>query len=239
MKAIIIEDEQHSIDLLIQYLSQDFPELNMVGYATSIHEGRSLIEKANPDLIFLDVQLGRETGFELLEGMGNSQFQVVFITAFSEYAVRAFRFRVADYLLKPIDRNELKEAIHRVRAAAVQPHLGGIRTLRIPSSRGTIFVPIREVVRLAAKGSYSEITLTKGRTHLCSGNLSYFEVHLSEPCFLRVGRSHIINLLYLSKMEAQLRAVIFMEDGFRISIPRRQKRQIVERLSQLSNVLNG
>jgi len=80
------------------------------------------------------VQLGREIGFELLEGMGNSQFQVVFVTAFSEYAVRAFRFRVADYLLKPIDRNELKEAIHRVRAAAVQPHLEGIRTFRIPAA---------------------------------------------------------------------------------------------------------
>ena len=234
MKAIIIEDEQHSIDLLVQYINQDFPEINVMGAASSVIQGQALIRKTNPDLVFLDVQLGRETGFELLEGMGNSQFQVVFVTAFSEYAVRAFRFRVADYLLKQIDRNELKEAVYRARLAAVQPHFEGIRTLRIPSSRGAVFVPTREVVRLAAKGSYSEITLTKGRTHLCSGNLSYFEEHLSEPFFLRVGRSHIINLMYLSKMEAQLRAVILMEDGFSISIPRRQKRQIVERLNRLS-----
>jgi two-component system LytT family response regulator len=234
MKAVIIDDEPLSIDLLVQYLSKDFPEVNLIGSATSVEQGRLLIEKTKPNLVFLDVQLGRGTGFELLEGISNNNFQVIFVTAFSEYAVRAFRFRVADYLLKPIDRQELNAAVHRVKEAFKEPQNEGIRTLRIPSSRGAIFVPTREVVRLVAKGAYSEITLAGGKIYLCSGNLSFFEEHLTEACFLRIGRSHIINLMYLLKMEAHLKAVIQMEDGFTISVPRRQKRQIVERLNQLS-----
>jgi two-component system LytT family response regulator len=231
MKAIIIDDEPLSVGLISLYLQQDFPDLLIAGSAFSVEQGQKLIEITRPDLVFLDVQLGAKTGFDLLEGIENIDFQVVFITAFSEYAVRAFRFRVADYLLKPVDRAELNEAVQRAKQALPELGQGIVRTLRIPSSRGTIFVPIRDVVRLTAKGSYSEITLRGGITHLCSGNLSHFEEHLSESCFLRIGRSFLINLNYLSKLEAPLKAVIKMEDGFCIPIPRRQKRQIVERLS--------
>lgn len=235
MNAIIIDDEPLSVDLLKSYLQQELPEVQIVGSANTLDHARMLLDTVKPDLIFLDVQLGRENGFDLLDSIQPHFFQVIFVTAFAEFAVRAFRFSVVDYLLKPIVKEELVEAVQRAqRGKEIAAH-SHVRTLRIPGSRGAIFVPTREVVRLIAKGAYTEITLTQNRVHLCSGNLSFFEEHLTDRFFLRVGRSFIINLQFLMKVEAQSKAAIEMTDGFLISIPRRQKKGILDRLNAINN----
>ncbi|MDA0309643.1 MAG: LytTR family DNA-binding domain-containing protein [Bacteroidetes bacterium] len=234
MNAIIIDDEPLSVALLESYLMQELTDVQVVGSAESLAQAKVLIESYKPDLIFLDVQLGRENGFDLLEAIQPHSFQVIFVTAYAEFAVRAFRFSVADYLLKPIVKEELVEAVKRAQRGKELASHGRVRTLRIPGSRGAVFVPTREVVRLIAKGAYTEITLTQNRVHLCSGNLSFFEEHLTDRFFLRVGRSCILNLHFLMKVEAQTKAAIEMRDGYTIPIPRRQKKLIIERLNAIN-----
>lgn len=146
MNAIIIDDEPLSVALLDSYLKQELPDVQILGTAETLGQARALLDSVKPDLIFLDVQLGRENGFDLLESIQPHFFQVIFVTAFAEFAVRAFRFSVVDYLLKPIVKEELVEAVKRAQRGQELAFYGQVRTLRIPGSRGAVFVPTREVV---------------------------------------------------------------------------------------------
>jgi two-component system, LytTR family, response regulator len=234
--AVIIDDEPKIIDVLKMLLEKYCPDVKVVGEAGQIDKSVKLIEKMQPQLLFLDIELGGQTGFDLLEKLKDRNFHVIFVTAFSHFAVKAFRFSVVDFLLKPIDIDELKEAVAKVKSIldAGPPDEGITRhTIRIPSTHGTLFVHEVNLVRFQADGAYTRIYLEDGKSYMSSYNIKQFQEQLDPSLFMRVHRSHLINLekiKYVSSNEGLLFA--YMEDGTPIEIARRTKSEFMNKIRQ-------
>ena len=230
IKAIIIDDESKGIEILRILINNHCPDVTVVGYAEEVAEGIKLINELQPDLIFLDIEMTGETGFDLLEKIRPYTFHVIFVTAHSEYAVRAFKYSVSDYLLKPVDNQELIDAVHKVKLLLKEGHNGDqsyLRdkphanlTLKIPFHQRSVLVKISDIIRIEADGAYTRIYLTANRDYVISYNIKVIEEQLDASKFMRVHRSHIINLTKVSAVldEAKYAG---MCDGSKIEIARR------------------
>lgn len=231
INAIIIDDEEKSISVLKMLLEKYCPEVKVMAEADEVNKAAQLIEKLQPNLIFLDIEMGGKTGFDLLEKIKSRNFHVIFVTAYSHFAVKAFRFSVVDYLIKPLDIDELKEAVLKVkRILEASPSQGGNQdsasrhSIRIPSTHGVLFVYEINIVRLEADGAYTRIFLDDGNNYISSYNLKQFEEQLDPALFMRVHRSHVINLKRIKSVVSN-NGLTFarMEDGSSIEVSRRSK----------------
>jgi two-component system LytT family response regulator len=234
--ALILDDEPKAVLLLKSALEKLMPPVRVIGAVTCADEAKSILEQETPDVFFLDVEMPGENGFQILEKIGHKGMHVVIVTAFSEFAVKAFRFSVTDFLLKPVSLDDLQQAIHKtkIKASKEQPFHESF-TLRIPSNKGVLFIPAHEVIRLEADGAYTHIYLRNQEHHLCSSNLSTFEQNLPPSMFLRVNRSHIINLHFVERLIDKKEAWIEMVDHRQIPIPRRQKKDMLATLTGFAN----
>lgn len=211
-RAIIIDDETPARILLGEMLNA-FPDIEVVGQAANGFEALKIIQESKPDLLFLDIQMPKINGFELLEVL-DDHYEVIFITAFSEYAIRAFEKNAVDYLIKPVDPDRLRLAIDKakMRIAQHQPdatkllpenYLGKHETLeRLVVKSGTKIhiLPLRSVFRIAAEDDYISIHTADGK-FLKKQTMKYLENHLPAEEFVRIHRSHIINISVLEKIE--------------------------------------
>lgn len=228
--AIIIDDEFKGIEILKILLKKYCPEVNVVGWAEEIDGAIELIDKKQPDLIFLDIEMSGESGFDLLEKVKPNSFHVIFVTAHSEYAVRAFRYSVSGYLLKPVDTADLLEAVQKVKSIIGEEQISNDHalkkksepnyTLKIPLNQGSVFVKMSDVIRIEADGAYTHIYLTGKRNYLVSYNIKVVEEHLDHSIFIRVHRSHIINLSKVTSVSGETNQIT-MCDGSLIQISRR------------------
>jgi two-component system, LytTR family, response regulator len=244
--AIHVEDEPRNIELLESLVKLHCNDLiNLVGNATNNNDAITLIRNKKPQLVYLDIELNRGNAFELLEELhlaDELDFQVIFITAFNEYAVKAFRHNAIDYLLKPISIDELKEA--SMRAFDKINHLAGngnilaaLNQLKInsnmikvgiPVTDGILFIKTNEIIRMEAKGSYSIIYLSDGKKITSTKNLKDFEGILPEGIFFRVHHSWIINLNFLRKYYRGKSSYMEMEDGSTVSVSIRKKGKFLD-----------
>ena len=202
MKVLIVEDEINAQKVLIYLLREFFPELDMVGIAAGITEAKKLIEQNHPDLVFLDVRLEDGTGLELLQQLENINFDVIFTTAYSNYAIQAIKFGAADYLLKPIVPNELKEAVLKIKHKRGKVRIETLenapnvqkdeQTITVKTSDQTHLISVCDIIRLEADGAYTNI-LTTEQTIIASKNLKFFERILSKDIFVRTHQSHLVN----------------------------------------------
>ncbi len=230
IKAVIIDDESKGIEILRILIKNHCPDITVIGCAEEVHEAVELINRKQPDLIFLDIEMSGETGFDLLEKVKPTSFHVIFVTAHSEYAVRAFRYSVSDYLLKPVDISELKEAVQKVKSLIKEEQYDGRQylyqngeanlTLKIPLHQSAVFVKMSDIIRIEADGAYTQIYLTGNRNYVISYNIKTVEEHLDINLFMRVHRSHIINLSKVSGVIGEARQAE-MIDGSRVEISRR------------------
>ncbi len=230
IKAIIIDDESKGIEVLRILINNHCPDVTVVGSAEEVEEGIQLIDKLQPDLIFLDIEMTGETGFDLLEKVKPYLFHVIFVTAHSEYAVRAFRYSVSDYLLKPVDNQELIDAVQKVNVMLQEGQNNGEHylrekpdanlTLKIPFHQRAVFVKMSDIIRVEADGAYTRIYLTGNRQYVISYNIKVIEEQLDKNLFMRVHRSHIINLCRVSSPIGEAMYVT-MSDGSKIEIARR------------------
>jgi two-component system LytT family response regulator len=230
IKAVIIDDESKGIEILRILVKNHCPDVTVIGCAEEVQEAIELINRKPPDLIFLDIEMSGETGFDLLEKVKPTSFHVIFVTAHSEYAVRAFRYSVSDYLLKPVDVYELKEAVQKVQSLMkegqyigrqnLKDNTGTNLTLKIPLHQSAVFVKMTDIIRIEADGAYTRIYLTANRNYVISYNIKIVEEHLDMNLFMRVHRSHIVNLDKVSNVigEAKLAE---MCDGSKVKISRR------------------
>lgn len=235
INSIIVDDETKAIILLRKQLKRHCPEVNVVAEAQRIDEAIRLIELNHPQLLFLDIEMAGGSGFDLLEKIHDRNFHVIFVTAHSEFAIKAFRFSVTDYLLKPVNRETLILAVKKVKHLIdISVATSTIQTLRIPSINGMTFVNITEIIRMEADGPYTHIYTDNDKHYMSSHHLKQFEEHLDSSIFLRIHRSHLINRGKVKSIIDKQGLLIEMEDGMKIVVPRRSKQDIIKMLHSQS-----
>lgn len=236
-KVLIVDDEMQS-RLLIRKLLESHDTSFNIAEADSVAAALEVMKSVQPDLIFLDVQMRGETGFDLLDRIAELQLPVIFITAHSDYAVRAFRYHALDYLLKPIDPTEFDQAFQRVmqtlngkqsseRYTNLRKHIQSTHTIpekiAVPTMEGYLFLYTQEILYCRAAGNYTELVMTGLQKVLSSHNLGYFEELVSGHHFFRVHRSYLVNLRHIRKYLRGDGGTIVMQDGMEIEVSRSNK----------------
>ena len=213
IRAIIIDDERHCIETLHWQLEQYCPEVELVGECNSAEAGLQNIKEKKPDLIFLDIEMPRMNGFDMLESMEKIDFDIIFTTAYDQFAVKAFKVSAVDYLLKPIDKEELKHAIQKVTARKREPvnydrlnllfeqlnHSLVQKKIAVPTMEGLEFIETDNIIHCKSESNYTNIFLLSGKSILISKTLKEVEEMLSGSNFYRIHHSHIINLNHIKK----------------------------------------
>ena len=247
MKTVIIDDEPNSVDSLKQLLEQYCPEVTVLGTADNANTGRSIITSLQPDLVFLDIEMPYGNAFEMLNSLGAAHFEIIFITAFNNYAIDAFRYSAMDYILKPVNIDELQ---HAVKKAAQQIELKTMssridtllhnlkttqpaaRRLALPTTQGFIFVNTEDILRLEASGNYTFLYLKTNEKMVVSRTLKEFEEMLDRRQFTRVHHSHIINHHYIKKYYRGRGGFVEMEDNTTIEVSIRKKDEFLSKFSR-------
>ena len=243
LTTIIIDDEPDSIKLLQLQLAQTCPQVDVIATYNSSVKACNEIEGLHPDLLFLDIEMPIIDGFELLNKILHLNFSVIFITAYNQYALKAFRFNALDYLVKPIDTNDLIEAVakaeKKIKPTSIQLSLlqrqmrGEIATkIAIPGQNGVSFIELNEIVFVEASNNYSKLILTDKRTFTVSKTLKDVQDVLEESHFLRVHRQYIINLNHVKQFNRN-ESILIMDSGEHLPIARNQKERLVEKYGWL------
>lgn len=232
IKAIIIEDNAFMATVLSDLLQQHATDMSIVGIANTGREALQLIASTKPNVIFLDIELPDMNGFELLQKLDDIQFQTIFTTSHSHYAIKAFRFNALDYLIKPIDENELNEAIKRFLKSTgnsidVKNALANLESqsvenqkLVLSTQNGTLRLPLKQITHIEGERNYSYIYLSNGTRELSSKNLAYFEDILLDKSFFRGHRSYLVNRYHIETLKIDQ---FLMKNGIEIPISRRKK----------------
>jgi two-component system, LytTR family, response regulator len=217
IRAIVIDDEEPSREALRNFLGEFCTDVEVIATASSVKSGYRVIRKFNPDLVFLDIEMPDGKGFDLLRMFTKIEFRVIFVTAYSEYAIKAFRVNAVDYLLKPIKIDELKDSVEKVKATygdsqseRLSSMLKGMAdgrmfhpTIIVPNVKGFEVLKINEIVMCKADGYITIFHLTGNRKVNSSKNLKQYESQLTEMGFKRVHNSYLINMHHLVSYSKQ------------------------------------
>lgn len=243
--TIIIEDEANARALLKRYVEK-YCDLKVIGDAENVAEGMALILELKPDLVFLDISLPGQNGFELIRQLEPVNFEVIFVTAFDQYAIQAIKMSAVDYLLKPVDIAELRIAAQKAVARIdnrnanrnLEILLGNLnqnttsRKIAIPDGHGFVYEEISNIIRLKADGRYTEI-YTSGKKYVVTRNLGEFDKMLSQYSFLRVHHSHLINPTYISSYDKSDGGFLIMKDNSEVEVSRRNKEELLSFLKSM------
>ncbi len=199
-RAIIIDDERYAREEL-KILLKDHNDIEIVGEADDIEKSITEIQSKNPDIIFLDIQLGKDTGFDLLEKVSGN-FKTIFVTAYNEFAIKAFDVNALDYLLKPVNPDRLNLTLDRIRnnIADTPKNLDYDDSIYVKSNLSSMFVRINTVTCICAEGDYTSIFTNYGKRHVVLETLKNWENRLPEKHFCKVHRSAIVNQNYIEKI---------------------------------------
>jgi len=244
IKSIIIDDEQHCIDALKSDLDKYCGNVEVCATCCSGKEGILAIKKHKPRLIFLDVEMPWMNGFEMLEMLDHIDFCIIFTTAYDKFAAKAFRISAVDYLLKPVDVNDLKIAVKKAEekilasegAVNIQNLLHNIRQpaqhqkIAFPQREGYEFIPAGNILYCNAEGAYTDIHLTGGKKFLVSKTLGDIEEMLPSDIFHRIHHSTIVNLENITNLSRSDGGYVMMNNGERLMISKAKKDMLLQRL---------
>ena len=244
LKVVIVEDEKHSRETLRNLLLEFCADVDVVGTAGSVTEGVEVIKNTNPDVVFLDIELQTGTGFDVLAQLKNLNFDVVFTTAYEHYAIRAIKFSSLDYLLKPIDIEELQDAVqkarnrqsefaHKRQLELLLSNVGdkGMHRICLATSDRLEFVNVDEILVCEASGSYTNVYLKGDRKIMVSKHLKEYENLLNEEQFMRVHNSFLINLKEVKQFVKSEGGYILMNDERQVSISPKKRDEFFERMN--------
>lgn len=245
IKAIIIDDELSSLRNLQQKLNEFCPSVHVVATAQKPEEAILLINHHKPDVIFLDIEMPKMSGFRMLEELGEANFEIIFTTAYNHYAVEAIRIAAFDYLLKPIAIKELQTAVERLnklrnyqtreKIDILKSSLNEKKTqddkIAISTSEGLEFIPIKNILHIESSSNYSKIYLQNEKTIMVTKLLKDFEDMLIPYHFYRIHNSHLINLNYIQKYLRGNGGRVIMQDGTTIEVARRKKEEFLKMIA--------
>ncbi len=241
LRVALIDDEPESRQTLRVFLQDYCPEVEILGEADSVLTAYQLLQKIELDAIFLDVQMTDGTGFDLLRKFPEPAFQVIFTTAYDEFAIRAFQVNASDYLLKPIDIDDLLRAVSKIKPGSKEKtadermaHLlvnneqGKFEKIALPSAEGLHFIDLSEVVRLESDANYTSFHLHSSERITVARTLKNFENLLPEADFFRSHQSHIVNLRHVKRIERKDGGYLLMADHAQVPIARSKKEELMQ-----------
>jgi len=243
LKAVIIDDEADAVNSIELIINEYCNNVMVVGKAYSASEGKEVIISKDPDIVFLDIEMPRGNGFDMLEMIPNQNFQVIFITAYNNWAIKAFKYNAIDYILKPIDIDDFIKAVNKVeknksfnknidvdRYKELLSNISNktLNKIAISTSEGIEYIEIEKIIRFEGDGSYSKVFII-GQTYiLVSKNLKEFQELLEEKDFFRTHNSHLINLAFVKKYVMKDGGHIEMKDNSIVPISRRKKEAFID-----------
>ena len=246
--AILIDDDNNLRNGLRTMLERYAPELTIIGEADSVKTGITAIEILQPQVVFLDIHLADGTGFDILEQVSKTKSHIVFITAHEQYALKAFKFSALDYLLKPVDPEELKKAIVKVKDALknnnsfdhidlllenIRKKVDHFKRIAISDNNGIHLFEIADIIRCEARDNYSEFFIKNHKPVLTSKTLKEYEDLLTEHGFERIHQSHLINTSFLKSYIKTDGGYVIMADNAKIPLAQRKKERILELIKSL------
>ena len=243
IKTVIIDDEEDARDVLVNILKEHFDMIEIVGQADDVDTGVKVIQESEPQLVFLDIKMPGGTGFDLLEKIPHKDFEVVFITAFDAFTMKAFEFSAIGYLLKPIRVKDLKKTVKRLEKFILQDAdkrlkvlienygagEGKIKKLVIPNIEGFEVLEIEDIIRCEGERNYTNFVLTNGKKILVSKTLKEYDELLSEHGFFRIHQSSLVNLHHVRKYIKSQNGKVEMSDGTKLQVARQRKVAFVKR----------
>jgi two-component system LytT family response regulator len=241
IKSIIVDDEKHGRENLAGILKQHCPEVVVLGEVNSVENAISLVQIHEPDLVFLDIEMPKANGFQLLDYFKNFTFEVIFVTAYDNYAIKAIRFSAVDYILKPINYNDLKAAVSKVSQRIELKeenerikqlfrninHPGNVR-IGLPVTNGIEYVEVNKIIRCQGEGNYTHFYFEENKHLLVAKTLVEFEDLLKEHSFIRVHKTHLVNLQHVLAFVNTDGGVLQLSNGNRVSVSRRRKELVLE-----------
>jgi two-component system LytT family response regulator len=242
-RSIIIEDEQDNRENLRLMLQNYCPAVEVIGEASNVTEGLKLIRETKPALVFLDVEMPDGTGFDLLRSLPGFEFNVIFVTAYSGYAIKAIKFNALDYVLKPIDISELCQAVDKVAykqsaddsmlkltnlLANMKVSELQSRRIALASAESLQMVEIRKIMRLQGENNYTRFFIHGSSPILVSKTIKEYATMLEDYNFFRVHQSHVVNLNFVSTFIKADGGYIVMQDGEEIGVARNRKAELLE-----------
>ncbi len=250
--AVLIDDDANLRSGMRTMLTRYAPDIQILGEAEDVESGIRVISEFKPQVVFLDIQLSDGTGFDILEQLaqkfGKSSFHIVFITAHEQYAIKAFRFSALDFLLKPVDPEELEKVIHKIRTVLekndsyahidlllenIRKKVDNFKRIALSTSDGIHLFEISDIIRCESEDNYTKFFIKNHKPVLISKTLKEYEELLSEHGFERIHQSHLINLSYLKSYIRKDGGYVIMADNSNLPISQRKK----ERLQELLKIL--
>ena len=245
INALIVDDEANNRENLRLALGQYCQEINIVGEADSAITALDEIKAKQPDLVFLDIAMPLGDGFQLLESLDKIDFDIIFVTAYNQYAIRAIKFCAIDYLLKPIDALELKQAVNRVLAnqqkkeqqkklaLLLSNRLDAPQKIALPQTDHVEFIEVADIIRCQGEKNYTWFYLRDGRKLLVSQTLKEYVELLEDAHFFRVHQSHLINLQAVKQYSRRDGGYIVMTDKATVPVARSRKEALQDALQRL------
>lgn len=246
-KAIIVEDEAMNSDFLRHLLGEFCPQIEVAATATNVEEAVAAIHQQAPQIIFMDIELQTATGFDVLQQVKDHHFEVIFTTAYDHYAIRAIKFSAIDYLLKPINFEELQLAVGKAIDSLqlkekdnklellirnVRRPAGEDFSISLSTSEGVEFVPLSQIIRLEAKGPYTTFFMKNGAHLMVCKNLKEYELLLTDHGFFRLHNSYMVNMKEVRKMIKADGGYAVMNDDAMIAISPKKKDEFLALMSQ-------
>ncbi|HQV50643.1 MAG: response regulator transcription factor [Flavobacteriales bacterium] len=248
LSAVIVDDEQHCRDALSGILERKHKNIKLLGMATNVPDGVALLGKVKPKILFLDIEMGNQTGFDLLQTIGPDRPHVIFTTAHEGFAVKAIRFSALDYLLKPVDPDELESAIAKVLQAERTPQTpdqfmalmknltqpkSAERRIALPVAEGLEMVDVDNITYCESDSNYTVVHQTDKKRLVISRTLKEFEDILDPERFIRVHHSYLINVKHITKYIRGEGGEVIMSDGTNVAVSRRKKQELMDSLARL------
>jgi two-component system LytT family response regulator len=244
LKVLLIDDEERATDSLRLMIQKTIPEIQQVMVCNDSRKASDIIHSFQPGLVFLDIQMPHMTGFEVLEKMPNKNFKIIFTTAYNEYAIQAIRFSAFDYLLKPVDIEELQASVHRFLHGSedykeqfellrnimhnIQAPSAEEFRLALPTKEGVHFLVPAEIIRCESLGNYTRFFATDSRSYLISRTLGEYDVLLSPYNFIRTHKSHLVNRRFVSFIDHD--GFVVLKDNTQVEVSRRRKEDVLAAL---------
>src|SRR6218665_199448 len=246
IKAIIVDDELGARESLSKMLEKNCKNVQVIAKADSMANAFMEITTHQPDFVFLDIEMSNGNAFDLLEKFKEINFNIIFVTAYDHYAIKAIKFSAIDYILKPVDPEELVKAVTRFESqhsnkntldkkfktllSNVRPE-NKLKKVGIPDGDGLIFINLADIIRCDSDGNYTYFLLTNGKKIIASRTLGEYEQMFADDNFFRIHRSHLINLEHVKKYIKGEGGYVIMSDNSQVEVSRRNKNEFLEKLS--------